>query len=202
VFTPAEEAAMVGDYQRGTSVAELARRHGCSFRPVHRVLQEHGVHEPGRSRVGLRFTVEERNDMVQRYADGQSIYAIARRYDVSPNGIWKTLKALNVEFRDNAWRGGRIAAGSGGRYVAVLAERDDPIAAAMANVTGYVLEHRLVMARSLGRALRPDETVHHVNGEKADNRLENLQLRQGKHGKGARFTCMDCGSHNVEPSTI
>jgi hypothetical protein len=53
------------------------------------------------------------------------------------------------------------------------------------------------MEEQLGRLLEKDETVHHLNGEHADNRIENLQVLRGRHGKGVCLVCADCGSTNI-----
>jgi hypothetical protein len=56
----------------------------------------------------------------------------------------------------------------------------------MANSAGAVTEHRLVMARSLGRDLLASESVHHVNGDRLDNRLVNLELWSKTQPAGQR----------------
>lgn len=55
-----------------------------------------------------------------------------------------------------------------------------------ANTHGTVYEHRYVMGMHIGRPLKTEESVHHLNGERSDNRLENLELWTRSQPAGQR----------------
>jgi len=77
-----------------------------------------------------------------------------------------------------SWKGGRTKVLG---YWFVLINPDNPYYP-MANPYGTVMEHRLIMAQHLGRCLTKEEIVHHKNGVKDDNRVENLELTtKGAH---------------------
>ncbi len=84
-------------------------------------------------------------------------------------------KCAHAFDRSGTWTGGRKKNVDG--YVLVKLASNHPMFE-MVNSDGYVLEHRLVVALAIGRALTSDEIVHHKNGIKSDNRLENLELLQ------------------------
>jgi len=72
---------------------------------------------------------------------------------------------------------------SGYRYVPVAEDERH-----LTDGEPYCAEHRLVMARHLGRPLAGDENVHHRNGDRLDNRLENLELWSTTQPSGQRVS--------------
>jgi len=68
-------------------------------------------------------------------------------------------------------------------YIPVKAPAHHPNATA----DGFILQHRLVMSEHLGRPLLPNENVHHINGDRHDNRIENLEIWSTWQPSGQRI---------------
>lgn len=78
-----------------------------------------------------------------------------------------------------SWRGGVVKSSDG--YLVEYAPTHP-----RANMGRYVKQHHLVMEKFLGRYLVPGENVHHKNGIRTDNRLENLELWLTRQPPGQR----------------
>jgi hypothetical protein len=110
-----------------------------------------------------------------------------------PGGrIYNQQKYCSKECKDNAIRqraADKFNSGQIGRHIKKNGYVWISIPALANNGTKTeMLEHRYVMQQHLDRPLRKDETVHHINGNRQDNSLQNLELFCSRHGPGQRVT--------------
>ena len=91
------------------------------------------------------------------------------------------------------WKGGHYLDQDG--YVQVVLYPNDPfyeMAMRSATAGHRIAEHRLIMAQHLGRPLLRKEIVHHKNGIRTDNRIENLELLSLARHMVSTLNCLNC----------
>lgn len=208
IFTDAIEQQIADLYRQGTPQTELAAMFGAAHAStIRHVLRRQGVQGRGRGYGRTPAMVLRHGASVTAmYERGLSVEEIGREIGITALSVKKVLSGKGIAPEQRPRRGARHANWNGGRYVNdhgyVEVIDDDPRFASMRGSDGYTPEHRIVIARALGRPLKRHETVHHIDGNRQNNVLANLELRQGKHGNGVRFVCCDCGSHNVQAAGL
>jgi len=125
-----------------------------------------------------RKEIDLNNNNFEKYiSENKSCRDIAITYNVSSATICRRAKELNIKLKrknyklgkkHHLWQGGIHKSKRG--YVFLKIDHPN------SNINGYVQEHVYIMSNKLGRKIEKNEIIHHINGDKSDNRLENLIL--------------------------
>jgi hypothetical protein len=146
--------------------------------------------------VGNKYNDAKRKEVAEIYQETQSLVQTRKRTGLAFGTIRVICKEFGIEMRKSGgvegprkdpsqWRRQKTSNG----YINLYRPYWDEDGKRQVE---NIHEHRKVVQDFLGRELQPGEEVHHKNGRRDDNRLENLELRYSPHGSGATH-CPHCG---------
>lgn len=184
---------IVAMYQSGMEASAIGRIVKRSEQVIRYHLKRAGV--PARQQR-VDWPVEQMREWYEK--DGLTFQQIADRLNQLPQMVGKVARKNGFRTRrtgpksgaeHTGWKGGRQLDKHG--YVLVYCKGHPH-----AKDGRYIREHRLVMEQHLGRYLERGEVVHHINGDRQDNRIENLflfpsnteHLRETLRGQCPRWT--------------
>lgn len=153
---------MLADYQTGGfTIAELAKKYGVSTGKAYYLLRDAGCRF---SRKWRHPMSEETREKISKAHKGKTLSQEQRKMISLANSC--DYNGLNGYGHTKDHNRGYVLA-----YVPKHpnAHRD-----------GYLMLHTVLMEQKIGRYLKPNEVVHHINHDRKDNRLENLMLMDKK----------------------
>lgn len=201
-LTIAQRDALVAKYKAGVLTADLAREFGVSKASVRNSVKGLGGVMRNRGQTPEDLTGERITKACALWDEGKTQGEIAQAVGVNQTTVSRWIRNGDIPVSRRP-RLSKVRLGDGAGiinsegyqliYRACVPEQYHT----MMNGSGYIPMHRYVMALTLGRPLHKHETVHHIDGDKANNAAINLQLRHGKHGKGVVMCCAKCGSTDI-----
>lgn len=148
----------------GHSLRMIAKSLGTTHSTLSDAMKRFGMIVPTRDEAAKNTWKNHKHPHLGKKGAASFVYGKKQ----NPETVKKRIAAISGA-NNYHWSGGRKKHSGG--YVLVYAP-DHPCK----DRNGFVLEHRLVMEKSIGRVLTDKDIVHHINGNKQDNRLCNLQL--------------------------
>jgi hypothetical protein len=182
------------EYGKGYSVCKAARKLGISRTTLQRRMKEYGIPVVKERQFGARketgnFPKLTDRSWLAKELEKKTMVQIAKELGTTSGNVsdfvkrhglrtptsrlhyikyWKQNREWPKADEHPNWNGGTHMVNG---YLKVYGPGHPS-----SDSRGYVLQHRYVMEQHLGRTLKPDEVVHHINGNKLDNRIENLEL--------------------------
>ncbi len=149
---------------RGSSLRMIAKTIGVNHSTLSKAMKRSGMTVQTRNEAAKNTWKNHKHPHLGRKGPESFVYGKKQDPEVVSRRI-----ALISGPNNYHWSGGRKKHSGG--YVLVYAPNHPS-----RDRNGFVLEHRLVMESAIGRVLTDKDIVHHINGNKQDNRLCNLQL--------------------------